>query len=69
MKLTAAILILRSLLMVKSIRKIGEVKSAGNSNDVRPYTFIDNEKAGEVNYYRLKWWIEMVRVLLAMLSG
>lgn len=34
--------------------KVGFVTAAGNSNNVRSYTFTDKEIAQDVNYYRLK---------------
>jgi hypothetical protein len=37
-----------------TFRKIGFVKSAGNSNVTRNYTFTDPQRAVEYNFYRLK---------------
>jgi trimeric autotransporter adhesin len=37
-----------------SFRKIGFIKSAGNSNITRSYTFTDPQRAVEYNFYRLK---------------
>lgn len=38
----------------QSFEKIGEIKGAGNSNNLIYYSFIDDFAQNEINYYRLK---------------
>ncbi|MFT3681787.1 MAG: T9SS type A sorting domain-containing protein [Ferruginibacter sp.] len=38
----------------RNFKSIGQVTAAGNSNDERTYSFIDNTPSKGINYYRLK---------------